>query len=332
MNAHQYITPGQWHLLRSVASGPGELRAAPTGVESDAGPVLFALDKHMRRHLLVPVASCNEIVEDARSRGCRVSRRELIGHGSGHYADLACLASDAEDVFSLLVNDVLDRLERGASPPGRAGAEALEDWRALLGGGFGLGEAELTGLFGELWVLRGLAAISPSAVDSWLGPLGAPHDFLLDGNALEIKTTVSATGTACHIHGVTQLQPPEGGSLHLGLVRLERRPGDGERISDLVDAILACGVSRSALEERLTAIGFDVSSASVLPRWRASQFQVWKVDADFPRVVPSSFGGSSVPAGVSSLNYIIDLSAAGSPLSEDRAADLMHGLSGGAPN
>jgi hypothetical protein len=328
MSVRQYVTPGQWHLLRSGAPGPGEVRAAPAGVNTDSGPVLYALDKHMRRHLLVPVASSEEIVEDAQSRGCRVSRRQLIGHASVHYADLACLASESEDVFSLLINDVLDRLERRASPPGSAGAEALGDWRALLGGGLGLGEAELTGLFGELWVLRRLAAISASAVESWLGPLGAPHDFRSGDNALEVKTTVSATGTACRIHGVTQLQPPEGGLLHLGLARMERRPGDGERISDLVEAVLACGVSRSALEERLTAIGFDQSNASTLPRWRVSQFQVWTVDASFPRLVPSSFDGGSVPAGVSSLNYVIDLSAAGSPLREDRAADLMQSLSG----
>jgi hypothetical protein len=49
--------------------------------------------------------------------------------------------------------------------------------------------------------------------------------------------------------------------------------------------------------------------------WNGATFelqaeQMYRVTGGFPRVVPSTFPGSSLPAGVSDLQYTIDLSAA----------------------
>ena len=324
------VTPGHWELLQRCPAQASELKAMPTSVRVEAGAVMIAIDSARRRHLLVPVDRLEDVIEDSRSQGCRVTARPLVGHGAGQFADLVCVRRDGFEVFGLLINDVLARIENGSRPPGSVCAETLEDWRELLGSGGrqGLGPSQLLGLFGELWVLRRLVKISPSAIASWLGPLGTPHDFSFGATALEVKTTSSATGTACQIHGVTQLAAPRHSVLHLAFLRVEQRPGTGQTVADLIAELRTLGVAPEPLRERLDAVEYleTQKDPCATRQWSAVDFRVWRVADSFPRIVPGSFVGGALPPGVVGLNYVIDLAAAGPSLPEDGVEAIFNAL------
>jgi hypothetical protein len=326
------VTLGQWELLQRHPAPAAELKAMPTAICVEAGAVMIAVDSARRRHLLVPVSRLEDVVQDGRSQGCRVAARSLVGHGAGHFADLVCVSKDGFDVFGLLINDILARIQNGSASPGSVCAQALEHWRELLGSGgrSGVGPSQVIGLFGELWVLRRLAKIAPAAIASWLGPLGTPHDFSFGATALEVKTTSSATGNACQIHGATQLEAPPHGILHLAFLRVEQRPGTGQTLADLIAELHTIGVAPEPLLERLDAVDYPEMQKDlhVTRQWSAVEFRVWRVADSFPRIVPGSFSGGILPPGVVGLNYVIDLAAAGPPLTEAEVEEMFQALSG----
>lgn len=328
------ITPGNWELLLATSSAASEIKAMPIHVEGVIGKLLIALDSKNSRHLLVAVDRLEDVREDSRSPGCRVFGRELHGHGEHiFFADLVCSRKEAFPVFNLLVNDILERLSSGKFDQGAVCAETIEDWRDLLGGsgvGKGLSNSQILGLFGELWVLKQLTKISTSSIDSWLGPDGNPHDFSQGLNGLEVKTTSSATSLACHIHGITQLEPPLNGDLYLALVRLEQRPGFGISIVDLISELNNAGISKNSIREKLDAIGYveDKDNPFFYKKWIVKELKIWNVKDKFPRIVNSSFEIKSLPIGVMSLNYSIDLSIAGDPIQEEDIHKLFIKLAG----
>ena len=326
------ITPGKWEVLQVVGKSTSELNAMPINVKEHKGLVLIAIDSSDCRHLLVSVNKLDDVRSDSRSPGCRVFARELHGHGSSvFFADLVCLRKDGFDVFNLLANDILERLKVEDLDHGSVCAEALEDWRDLLGGsgtGKGLSASQALGLFGELCVLKQLAQISPISVESWLGPEGNPHDFSQGPNALEVKTTASATSLACQIHGITQLESPVNGNLYLAFLRLVQRPGVGLSLSELISELYSLGVSRSALRTKLKTLGYEENQEDPFlnKKWEVKDQYVWSVRDKFPRLTKDSFNGGNLPDGVLGLNYSIDLLNAGAPMSDSEVQRLFNDL------
>jgi hypothetical protein len=83
-----------------------------------------------------------------------------------------------------------------------------------------LGIERQLGLLGELIFLERLVGKGGvGALDSWLGPLGEPHDFRFQASEFELKTTVSPHRIHT-IHGTEQLVPSKGCSLYLVSVLL----------------------------------------------------------------------------------------------------------------
>jgi hypothetical protein len=78
-----------------------------------------------------------------------------------------------------------------------------------------LGIERQIGLIGELIFLERLIAKNGiGALDSWLGPIGEPHDFRFQKHEFEVKTTVSPHRVHT-IHGMEQLVPSKGCLLYL---------------------------------------------------------------------------------------------------------------------
>lgn len=334
MNEVIKITPGNWELLLAAGSTALEINAMPINLPEVKAKLLIALDSKNCRHLLVAVNRLEEVKEDSRSPGCRVFARELHGHGENFYfADLVCSRKEAFPVFNLLVNDILERICSGTFDPGTVCAETIDDWRDLLGGsgsGKGLSNSQILGLFGELWILKQLAMISTSSIDSWLGPDGNPHDFSQGLNALEVKTTSSATSLACQIHGITQLEPPLSGDLYLALVRLEQRPGVGISIGDLISEINTAGIPINFIRSKLDALGYeeDAGNPFLSKKWIVKELKIWNVKDKFPRIVNDSFETKNMPSGVMAINYSIDLTLAGDPIKQDEIQKLFIKLAG----
>lgn len=117
------------------------------------------------------------------------------------------------------------------------------------------------GLLGELIFLERLTGkVGLIALDAWIGPSGELHDFRIQKQEFEVKTTLK-THRIHTIHGAEQLVPTDGCTLHLVSVLLGP-PGAGESFSltEKVKAVAALFASDTARRNQFTAsleaIGF----------------------------------------------------------------------------
>jgi Putative PD-(D/E)XK family member, (DUF4420) len=327
-----------WNLLPEDAVDEGQLQVRELAdVSLPAGIPLLAVDSQGMRHFLLPVASSFRVHQDRGSSGVQILSHSLVDNGSKRkFVDLICRKPHLHELFSIIVDEVLTRLGESADHPDLACHYVLERWRELieqeLSGHLELNT--LVGLFGELWCLRELVRRDSGALLSWVGPSGARHDFVYNALALEVKSTLGRHGRFFEIHGVDQLEIPEGGQLYLVTVQLERQPGAGESITDLTKFLIEMGADRHRLLSLIAAAGVpphDLEQAASEEFQVISQ-RVYRVDESFPRIIPASFAGGKLPNGVTHLGYQIDLSTEPPvPLGEEdvvRLYDAMAGVTG----
>ncbi|WBF18053.1 PD-(D/E)XK motif protein [Halomonas elongata] len=309
-----------WSELKASGKGDGrlEIPSLATGVDSGYGKVRYSLGENGERRLLIPVgkARSGKEVGETGSLKVHVSWLSLTGN-SQQFIDLICTDPTLEQVFGELVDDIVARIAAGTESFA-AVRGTLDDFRALL---FPRRATEvssdtLLGLLGELYVLSLLARRDECAVDCWVGPMEQRHDFRTKDRAIEVKTTRRSDTTHVTIHGIDQLQPPSDGRLLLIRVTLEPAPDGSIRLEELYRELLAAGVSRQALGERLQEVGCE---NPLDPAWNAYAFSLdsltaWEITEGFPRLTGGELKREALDAGVSRIQYVVDLAAAGGHL------------------
>ena len=281
------------------------------GVETEIR-VLVGLDAQRRAHLLLPLSSESAAPDKPKVSALDLQTRPLsIGGFSEAFVDVSCALPSAFDVFEHFVAAVVDRASGPDQDPIAALNAVMASWRDFFRPTAGPPSREkLASLLGELLVLLDVAHENAvGAVEAWMGPSGGRHDFRRGGIAFEVKTTRAHTSRQITVHGEDQLDPPDGGSLHLHFVRLEETPGEGASVTSVVDALLAAGVTAEALYRSLGEAGIAVTELSTLAdvRFQTRERFTVPVDAQTPRIIPSSFILGARPLGVLDLNYAIDL-------------------------
>ncbi|WP_327392464.1 MULTISPECIES: PD-(D/E)XK motif protein [unclassified Streptomyces] len=310
-------------LADAPSSSSNRLRTAPLPVSTPNGPPLAAVDHEGHRHLLVPIAS-NQQVRRGMDGPVLVLRKRPLEDAETYqsYADLGCLRHDLDDVFTGLCEDVLEEFE-GLGPGHTSPAPAatvttkalyrvLDRWRALFQTtGAPLGPQQLGSLFGELTVLLRLLKNDPSAHRLWTGPSGNRHDFTTGVDAIEVKTCTAGNALRVRVHGLRQLEPPESGSLHLACFRLERavETPAGRSVVDMVERALDLCDDESALLCLLANAGYRTADAE---RYRQVRFGVaderwYAVEEGFPRLTSAALAEAHVPVTVTEVEYTVDL-------------------------
>lgn len=305
--------PEKWESIRGEsAPRRGIFRVLPATTSTHNGPVLYALDAEDRLHLLLPLAADARFTPDQLSAGVQLLPRDLEDEqGSARFADLVCLKPHLVELFSHICDDVLASIASTTAGPVTAAKRVLNRWRELLERDrLGLLNVdELSGLFGELWILKQLAERSPSVIGSWTGPSGSRFDFQRGLTAVEVKTIGSPDRLVVQIHGVDQLEPPVGGELYVVVVSVDRTNAAGDSVPSLIAHIRQLGIDAMELSSRLHAAGYEehyearyaeVRFAVLAERW-------FPVLEDFPRIRRSSFVWGDLPAGVFGLRYAVDL-------------------------
>lgn len=312
----------RWDLLEAQPPG-GERLTVRTAMPDRNGDVLIAIDAARRRHVLVgiPPGEPSELVERI-SRGIAVQTVEM-NDGSGHlhkFLEIACLEPQGYAALDVIAGELVGALEAGASIGRvRLVLNVLAKWRRFWSGinqGLLSREKQL-GLFGELWFLgRWLSPGSGAAkaVQTWRGPTGARNDFEKPGLAIEVKTTIRLD--AAHvIHGLEQLLEPPGGSLFLFSLAVRDEASGAETLPGIVQEI------RGLLEEDYSALahfdstlyasGYDDAHASEYAKLalRVHSEELYRVSADFPRLIPNSLT-AGLPPGVGNVRYELRLDAA----------------------
>lgn len=219
------------------------------------------------------------------------------------------------ELFETLCRDVMAAGENAEDEAG-ALTQAIGRtfrWHNLLRGGklAVLSEEEQKGLIGEIEVLKLLIDTlgAKPALTAWTGPAGAPKDFELHADCIEVKARRGASQPFVKISSEHQLADVPDRRLWLSVLAVDKvHLPHGLTLTERVDEV------RSILQEaepaammdwelRLADTGYDVLHDYSPWRWIASPPDFHIVTDCFPRL------SAPVPLGVSSVTYALALSA-----------------------
>lgn len=248
------------------------------------------------------------------AKGVAVCREQVPENGARARLVVRLLAASYRDVFSSLVDDLLQ------SVPARSTHEEaiavisarIEKWQRFLArhGADGLSVLESRGLFGELWFMRRYViplCDARSAVECWTGPRAKDQDFQLPGVSVEVKTSCANPDQRIHISNVRQLDNDGSAELCLLHVALDERVAQGESLCDLVEQV------RVALGRHVDLFNDLLAEAGYLDAHSAMYSQVgyvvrnhgfFRVCGEFPRILEHE-----LRPGVGSVAYTVALSA-----------------------
>lgn len=296
-----------WLALTEGMPDVGEIRLSSLDAENDVGHLLVGTDSHQRLHLLVPVPSGHPVRVDRRSKGVGIERNEyVVGADRRPFVDVVCYEPELNDIFHRLAAEMVARVVDKPSDSVSVCQQVLARWRELLERRRPpLSPDALAGLFGELHTLSRVVARDPAhRIGLWTGPTGAVHDFQTGTTEVEVKTTTRREGRFVGIHGAEQLAPTGDRELYLLFIRL-RIDSAGRSVGDLVASLKSAGVDGIQLDGLVALSGWSESVDD--ERFVVVEERLYRVDEEFPRIVPGSFVGGDVPEGVLRLQYEVDL-------------------------
>ena len=303
-----------WGLLRAGAHTAGglEIPTIPTAVSTDTGSVRIAVGANGEPRLLLPLTRDDTPASIEAGAALSVSISSFSHKGQPlRFLDLICLQAELETVFEEVVDEVLARIDGGASCA-EAAQSTIEDFRALLSRTTtDVGKGRIAGLIAELLVLNRLLDHSTAAWHAWRGPMGDRHDFRVGDTSLEVKASLRSGASAVTINGLEQLEVPSGGTLHLLRIVLEPVSGGMLSVSTLARSALLKADEPSRLETLLAATGCRDAAAE---EWNRHSFRresegLYEIREGFPRMTRTMLREAVVP-GVHDVTYKIDLSLA----------------------
>lgn len=219
------------------------------------------------------------------------------------------------ELFETLCRDVM-----AAGELAETEAEALERaigrtfrWHYLLRGGKPdvLSEETQKGLIGEIEVLKLLIATlgAKPALTAWTGPSGAPKDFELRADCIEVKARRGASQPFVKINSEHQLADVPDRRLWLGVLAVDKvQSPHGRTLTEHVDEVtdLLERTEPSAIMDwdlHLADAGYDALHDYSAWRWIISPPEFHAVAEGFPRIA------APVPLGVAGVTYALALSA-----------------------
>ncbi|MGW2646534.1 PD-(D/E)XK motif protein [Streptomyces sp. NPDC001393] len=323
-----------WAALETEqTTGERRLRVSQLPVMTAQGALTAGVDHEGYRHVLVPVHTHRKIRTSPDGPVLRLSKRPLEDDETYQtYADLACLRTDLNDLFTDLCVDALSAIAALPENPVKALYGVLDRWKALFQSQSApLGPDQIAGLFGELLVLDRLLSRDSSAHRIWRGPEGHPHDFAAGKAAVEVKASAATGNRKPRIHGLDQLDAPPGGTLCLAWFGLET-PGAGDAglgFLELLEQTLHSCDDETALLTMLAGAGYRPIDAE---KYRGIRFVVkeerwYRVASDFPRLTKQTLLEAGVPVSVQDVEYTIDLSAdIPAPMTAEEAVQMLDRL------
>lgn len=170
-------------------------------------------------------------------------------------------------------------------------------------------EIEQQGLYAELLLLENLIKIKgPAVLYCWSGCEGETHDFYIDKNALEVKSSSRKEQNMIKISSEYQLDNVGvSGKLYLIFMQLRKSIVDGEKLPEIVERIqnLLDDVTTNEFNDKLFKYGYLVQCKELYNyKFSLLEDSYYNVTDGFPRII-----ASNVQQGLSCINYTISLDA-----------------------
>jgi len=237
-----------------------------------------------------------------------------LGSDSPNHLSLTLEDSASEDVFLYFTSDLTSELEGITDSQRRARTmgECIDKWNRffLRAGPAGLSLRSQMGLFGELCLLKELLNSDLPAVDtltSWKGPDRGYHDFDIDGQVIEVKTTSGKEPRKIWISNERQLDDRGTVNLYLLVYTIARTKGGGKTLPEMIESIR--GLFRGepgaepAYQRKLIQTGYLLRHEM---RYKHSftvlKTELFSVTDSIPRIV-------ELPTGMGDIRYSVLVSS-----------------------
>lgn len=322
------ISHASWESLRNQGEESHELGIAslPLDVETGHGPARLALGEHGDLRVLIPIGPNSGFPAADEGRELRIDDTTLRVSGRPQrFVDIQCTDVQLEEVFSNLVSEMLERITAGETVRAAVDTSIRQFRELLMRQRSRIDVSKAVGLAGELlWLLK-LVERHAGAWRTWMGPSAERHDFRNGLQAVEVKTTRKIAEKSLEIATIDQLDPPQGGTLHLLHHVLESDPTGDVNVPSLVAKVTARVDDVTGFEQQLDLLGYNPVSAEHWGEFRFSlrQSQMYRVESKFPRLSKGDFIGGAVPPGVVGISYKINLSQAAEYALEPEEVDRL---------
>lgn len=226
------------------------------------------------------------------------------------------IENDLKDIFTLFIDDILDKLIPVSETKAALTVinQRIAFWRKLFARASGefLSPEKQRGLFGELFILHQLLNYSDEkklVLDSWVGSQSANQDFVIEDNAIEVKTSKSES-PGVQISSEHQLNFHSLNHLYLCTVLVNESAGRQGTLYELINTIrhqiLLDDNLVSAFEMKLELAGIPTDMFeeynSISYTIRSCQF--YRVCDGFPLITTETLSDDSVY----NIKYQIDIS------------------------
>lgn len=218
-----------------------------------------------------------------------------------------------KDVFITICSDLAEDLKKVSFDKREVALAAfLDRWTRFFErfSNEGLSPEMQRGLFGELWWLRRLLDNEINcavALNSWKGCGREYHDFEINGQVVEVKTTMTKEPRKVQINNERQLDNKGLMSLHLLVLTLVRSDEGGESLLEIVSSIkervllVAGGLRR--FEQCLWEAGYlDVHAHLYKTTYTIKKEELFRVSDGFPRII-------DMPGGLGDIRYSLLIGA-----------------------
>lgn len=250
--------------------------------------------------------------------GIEITLAGIRDHGMD--LQLCLLDTGQADIFRALCCNLLEATRLLDAKSGSAGIEIIVSrlfrWQQMLKAAREqvLSQKQITGLCGEILVLRDLflASVSPvDAVAAWRGPYGGQQDFVFGSRMIEVKTQLSSADRKLRISSVNQLDSALGQIFicHQGLAPSAAGEAGAFTLNSLIDQLFGDleAVSRTAaglLAGTLVECGYLRHKEYDIHHFVLVSRDYYRVCEGFP-----ALRAQTVPAGVTEVRYSILLEA-----------------------
>jgi hypothetical protein len=248
-----------------------------------------------------------------------------------HYLELSIRSESIRKEFYAFAGAVADSIVRGRANPIQAVVDEISGFGHLLQQKAVLSVERQIGLTGELLVLRRIIVNRGRAnLAAWVGPRGEPHDFRMEQNEFEVKTSVG-TRRIHTINSLDQLTPSQYCELHVVSILLGP-PGKnaGVSLQGLVKEMRGLFDGTSELREfenQLSTAGYREADAEQYTReyMLRKPLRVIQVSSEFPRIdrdiIATALG--PVAARIEDVSYQVNLEGLGSDETEATFPDVL---------
>lgn len=233
------------------------------------------------------------------------------------------------EILQLIINEGVNT--------GHAIEQCVGNWSKLLLQRKLLKDTEQVGLAGELCLLKALIkSKGAEAFNTWLGPIKGRHDFRLESNEIEVKSTFQSRRVH-RIHGLGQMEPSIGMKLYMLSLQFEpagkAKVGKTlvERIAEVRYLLSSENTSLKAFNDYIERLGYSDADSKLYTqklKFRSPPLIV-PVDSEFPKLTRSMID-KMMPEGISSrvtdVEYEVMVDGLGHPEGSLEYGIIMQGI------